>query len=495
MKRRFILSLLPALMLLTSCVGYHSPIDEDENHFVEDTLCHDEVFSNSESLILKSPRKLSPIDTSVPALAIQSTSESAGKISIRFVAAVTINPEHLANTTATWTRTMYNSNGSVLKSTANKTCTKAYTSIKDGESTLTIDAFNTANDNSHYTHFVLYTMRNIPVSGGENYSNCYLNAYLTLDDTIDNEYDKVSKLICTSVDQTKQVAIDTNDARENGFYVKGKTSAGVDFIVEKDTPTKGDNPSNNHASFTFNIGENDSFLIIDKEASSFVMYGASCLRGDPSSFAFSSVNDRISANYDESVIIYLNKSGEIYTSITSQIYQLFINDILSPIPNIIPGGYDDNAVFSGVTIANDNTSVKVKLNGNQIGDTRSIPAGSYTIGINLSDELFVNGDLVDISITINCGNKDVTSWNGKVFIVGEFCGWSVTNGNAIMLEETGSGTHIWTGTAHWKYGTTYSYKIRFNNEKGEWDDSNNWYPNDNLTFTPSTSNTVINYSI
>ena len=93
---------------------------------------------------------------------------------------------------------------------------------------------------------------------------------------------------------------------------------------------------------------------------------------------------------------------------------------------------------------------------------------------------------------MNLQNRgDIAANGGKVFSVGEFCGWSTTNPNAIELTQTGSGTKIWEGSVSLYYGSLFTYKVRLNNDEGTWDDNNNWYPNDNQTFRPTWGYTSI----
>ena len=256
MKRRIILSLLPALMLLTSCVGYHSPVDADKNHFVEDTLSHDEIFGEEESLFLKSPRKLSPIDSSVPAVAIQSTHEVTGETSIRFVAAIRIDTSHLDKITVSWRRTMFNADGSVLKTVLNKTCSKVYTSVKDGGSNLSIEDFNADHETS-YTHFALYTMRGIPTNNEHDYSNCYLTTYLTVTDAADDTYNVTSKVVATTIDQETKFSFNASDT--SYFGIK-KTTTGFEKVTATSIE-EGDN----HAAFEgVSLSKSESFLIVNR---------------------------------------------------------------------------------------------------------------------------------------------------------------------------------------------------------------------------------------
>ena len=473
--KKGLLAILPLALVLTACAGV-GPKDNKNNLFLEDTLAHEEVFEN---VGLLPRRNLDPVYSSDIAIGVQYSAVSAGKVSMRFVAAIKVDgstPEEkqaaLAHTTAVWTRSVYDEDGTKILTEREATvdATMAYDVINDGGAATNISSF------PGFSFFVAYTMRNIPVA-----DTSYLNVSLSVRDSENAAFNKDSKVVAASVDGSQKFSF---DAASHDFFVCGNFDD-----VAQDVDTKGDNPENNFASFTFDVEANDAFLIVNKTASKFVVYDASHLRGDTSGFAFSNADGKIKANLDESVILYLNNSGEIYTSLSGEHYQLFINDVLSPIANAVPVDKteSDKAWFTGVTIENSDTVVKIKLNGSQVGQRTINYAGSYTIGMNMGNEVWANGDSVVVSITVDCTNKgDVTGWGAKVYIVGDFCNWDSRNANAIKLTETS--TKVWTGSVTLNYGQEFIYKVRLNTEEGnQWGDDNNWYPaNGNLSFTPST---------
>ena len=309
MKRKLLLALIPALMVLSSCAGVNQKALNENNLFVEDTVAHEEIFGQAESGSKRiAPFKaLTPVDSSAPAIAVQKRNEAAGEISIRFVAAVKIVGD-LDKTTAVWTRTMYKANGSVKsgKEADEFPSTKAYTSILDGGSELTIDAFN--DGKTDYTHFVVYTMRHIPITGegDANASNYHLNVYLTLDNTENDAYDAQSKVVSTTGDGTSQFAYRlASRSGKNGFFLSGTIKGSAGEVIE-DSSTRGDNA----ATFTADFQANDSFVVVQDTGSFFKIWDGSCLRSAGN--GFSAVDNKVKVGTATRYVVYLNGSNEIW---------------------------------------------------------------------------------------------------------------------------------------------------------------------------------------
>ena len=229
MKKRLVLAILPALMVLSGCKSLYSAAAVKVDLFAEDTLAHDEVFGSGSLGVRKAnPFKLdlNPVDSSSPAIAVQTKVESADHISIRFVAAVRLDTVHdgaLSHTNIVWTRTMFKDDGSVKKEEDDKPSLQVYTSILDGETPLSISDFNEANGGTNYTHFAVYTMRNIPTSGVDDASDYYLNVSVNVS-CIDPSYNAQSKVVATTVDQSTQFSFEAEDT--DCFCVK---KAGTTF--------------------------------------------------------------------------------------------------------------------------------------------------------------------------------------------------------------------------------------------------------------------------
>ena len=181
MKKKILLAVLPALLVLSACQA--GPKAKDNNLFLEDTLAHDEIFGNValEARSLQ-PRRLGEDPVEHPdadnfAIGVQSQVENTGYISFRFVAAVRFASSELDPTQAVWSRKVSYTNGNAKKVFGTFPSTTAYTKISNGGSAYTIDDYNSAHEltgDNQFTHFVVYTLRNVPVDSNDYYVSTYL---------------------------------------------------------------------------------------------------------------------------------------------------------------------------------------------------------------------------------------------------------------------------------------------------------------------------------
>ena len=133
-----------------------------------------------------------------------------GKLSIRFFVALKNK-----NVNVTWTRALYNSDGSVNDAfkKGTYTSTKAYSALsyKEGENTKTYLPSEVGED---YHYFAIYTIKNIPST----YSTCIFDARAE----ISNEYNKeVSKTVSVNTNETAS-ATDIKVDELNTSYVEYK---------------------------------------------------------------------------------------------------------------------------------------------------------------------------------------------------------------------------------------------------------------------------------
>lgn len=180
MKKKFLLTIIPALMILSACAGAQPRQEavQQEPEFVEDTLAHEEIFGNAGKQIKLTPYKepAVPSDPSLrkPLVGVQYKDEGGGKYAIRYVAAIAA-----LDVEATWTRGISDEHGTQQLTGDSKFVVKpvtyAYTAVSadsgSGDAYTTPEAVD---ENFHY--FVVYTLRNVPSS----HLNSYLFAYLTL---------------------------------------------------------------------------------------------------------------------------------------------------------------------------------------------------------------------------------------------------------------------------------------------------------------------------
>ena len=376
MKKRFLLAVLPALLVLSSC-GLQPKV-EAEPQFEEDTLAHDDLFREADGALLYKGNinKADPIDYTLdpypgnrPSIGIQ-TYEEGNTISIRFVAAIKVTG-NLSQATAVWTRAMYRPDGSIYKDFAQMPCQKVYTTINNHGDEQSISSFN-GQYGTKYDYFVVYTLRGINKASFADY---YLNAYLTLGDG------SQSKVLATKVNYDYYALYAFEPSQR--YFLRGQIN-GEQQDIAQDATTQGDNPQNNYASFSTGLTDCDEFVIVANDVTNkrFKIYDASCLTGDVSNFAFSNVNGKFKVNLTENFVLYLNKAGELWTSVSGEHYQLFINDVLSDVESSVPAGWNDVAVFSSVVISEANSTLKIKRNGSEVSSANAISKGTYLVGLN-----------------------------------------------------------------------------------------------------------------
>ena len=249
MNKKILLTVIPAMMVLSGCnpLSDYAAAGVKMNLFAEDTLAHDEVFKSADGGLKKAlPFRANGANSSEPRIAIQTMNESEGYVSIRYVADVKIKDGDLANTSAVWTRTMYEADGDVVtgKEEDDFESTKAYTLVNDGGYALSIEDF------PGYTHFVVYTMRNIPLATASDY---LLNVSLSLDNSVDDTYDVETNIYATSVNLNKRFSFPKN---QRNYFLEGRIN-GVDNAT---VPTIAA-PDGSVARFENNFASGDSFYV------------------------------------------------------------------------------------------------------------------------------------------------------------------------------------------------------------------------------------------
>ena len=175
MKKSYLLAVIPALMVLTSCAG--AGVKEEikqEPEILEDTLAHEEIFGGVGEAIdlkVKAPRRAAELVKPVTGVQYQQTGEDT--YAIRFVAAIA----DYEGVEATWTRAICEASGTEHNNEGfiERPCEQAYTSLSAAGSAVTPGA-TPSEFGSGFNYFVVYTVRNIPSS---QLDSC-LCAYLTL---------------------------------------------------------------------------------------------------------------------------------------------------------------------------------------------------------------------------------------------------------------------------------------------------------------------------
>lgn len=322
MKKRFILTVLPALLVLSAC-QISGQNKKNSNLFLEDTLAHEEIFgdinfdeltSGANKLAQPGVRKLAdPVEhpDSDPAIGVQSMVETAGCISFRFVAAVTFPEGKLAPTNASWKRTVSQKDGeSYPLDTGDVECTTAYTSLSTAGDPYTIADFNDAQEpDTSYTHFVVYTLRNVPVDSND----YFVSAYLTLSG--EGGVSLTSKAVAINASQTLKYSYTHNLGTA---FIDGTFDGTPDIIDATSVRTSVDD--DNKATFEgLNLKENDSFVIKEFYDTKLYVKDSDILTGtkNPIGYYFADDSSMIKTNYNGTYNLYLNKSNELWTAATN----------------------------------------------------------------------------------------------------------------------------------------------------------------------------------
>lgn len=255
MKKKILLGLLPALLVLSSCQAVPNVGNEtgprfipEDQQFLEDTEAHDEIFGDSVLSGDLGVRKMpsipaTPADDSIPTVGIQYKEEDEDYVSFRFVAAIKVadhdddgdvDADDLAVINVKWIRGIFKGDGTPYKTmnTDLIVSTKAYTSLaaKNNVDLYSIEDLNTAKG-THYTHFVTYTVLHVPVAHPDYYFLVNVNYEDTATSTI-----RRSDPLITSIDRKTQfVSADM----ELGYNLIKKTSSGFTRIDPAGEPGSG----------------------------------------------------------------------------------------------------------------------------------------------------------------------------------------------------------------------------------------------------------------
>ena len=355
MKKKLLLGLLPAVLVLASCQA--SPRVEPKpnlDNIVEDTEAHDEIFGKSVLSGDLAIRKtydgdvVIPEDTGVayPNLGIQTKKDNGADgiadtsddtISIRLVAAIQIgdvngdsvvNDADLAATTVTWTRTIFGSDGTVSIASAMKSSTRAYTSLAapsdvEGDATpdniLTIDEFNDQKDGRAYTHFVVYTLLDLPLT----YGDYYVVADISVNDG-------ASEILATTIDQTTQFVFEpyvNAHPLNNHYFAVKKTAAGFDVIDPAATPGDG-----NLAKFEgVALNADEKIVLIHRVVNAlgsnedlFEVFDYDD-RGDNGNYFFAAETGMAKLNYKATYTFALTTGKKINISATNIVRKLYVS--------------------------------------------------------------------------------------------------------------------------------------------------------------------------
>lgn len=319
MKKQFLLAIIPALLALSSCARVENVSPVKGNEFLEDTLAHDEVFGNVEleARALQPKRLDDPVEHPEAnnfSIGVQSQVETEGHISFRFVAAVRFADSQLDPTQAVWSRTVSYTNGNVKKEFGTFPSAKAYKQISNGGGAYSIDDYNGAHsltgDNA-YTHFVVYTLRNVPVDSNDYYVSTYLT--LSTKEGQSGGKELTSKAVAINASKTAKFVYDLGN-NGGAFFLEG-TINGSSKIVKASSIRSG----NNKAIFSeVDFASGDIFVVKEFYNTDLYVHGSSSLTYEVSGNTgrcFENNGGKISlkASKDGNYSLYLNNSSELYT--------------------------------------------------------------------------------------------------------------------------------------------------------------------------------------
>ena len=329
MKKKFLLAIIPALLAMSSCTYMQSATAVKGNDFLEDCLAHDELFGNAELQVAEpeTQREKQPLRASNPgfdpeesfqhpSIGVQTFYDDVNnKVSFRFVAVVHFdNAEALGASSAVWTRCVSKTDCSsypLNDTTPAPEVTKAYTSLNNNGSIYSITDYNNDHRNEYdqpagYTHFVVYTLRDIDLSkyAGSDY---YVSAYVTMS----GAFESSSKAIAIRFDRLKKYSYVQNVGTG---YIEG-TFSGTPAIIEK---TAVNNDSNAASFLNHKISKDDTFVIKAFDGTKLKIRNALNFTGDGNNSGdfFADDNGEIKATYTGTYSLYLNSSHQIYTSAT-----------------------------------------------------------------------------------------------------------------------------------------------------------------------------------
>lgn len=232
-KRLIIASILGATALFagataTTVIISNNSIKTQEavlDKIEESTLAEDDLFSNGlTSLVVNKEVKKRDFNQKIvsPRIGRQYAYDSVNNtVSIRFYAAITS-----LDVDAVWTRTLYNSDGTVNSalSTGTKKSTVAYSALSytNGDSTATLSATDVEDENGNhpYHYFVIYTLKNIPIA---TYGTCTIDANVELSN---DSYVEVSKTGSVETNSTAEMSSYTMDLSMDNTYQGSNTTAG-----------------------------------------------------------------------------------------------------------------------------------------------------------------------------------------------------------------------------------------------------------------------------
>ena len=320
MKNRFILFLLPFLMVLSACSN--APIKKsfaNDNLLLEDTEAHEEIFSDGNLDTCYPIQDLLPRrkaeDLEKPHIGYQVMKyEEDTKYAVRFVAAVAS-----LNVTATWHRGLSKRDSDQSTkpiSDSGIVATKAYVTLNNnGEPASVPSDFG-----AKYNYLLVYSMYNIP--NNADFSDGYIAAYLELDDGESKSY---SDVLVARIAGGNDFTIDRD--RATGYFIQGKVNGTKQTIAMDDEWEKDGNPDGNAAEKQLALLADDEFGIFYYQKDTiFQFIGANTFNKETYWVVKAALNDYMTTRVNGTYRFYVKPfSNEIYTSCKSTSVNLYLH--------------------------------------------------------------------------------------------------------------------------------------------------------------------------
>ena len=303
MKSKFLITIIPALMVLSACsgAGLKKEAVQLEPEFVEDTLAHEEIFGEGGQAIKLNPYKdPDPSDPSLkkPVVGVQYKDDGDGKFAIRYVAAIAA-----LDVEAHWTRGICNKNGVQQKTPNNmyvdKVVTTAYTAVSaDAGSGASFTTPETVDSDFHY--FVVYTLREVPAE----HVDSYLFAFLTLEKGGNSVS---SKAIISKIDGGNSFAYDLNG--ETNYFIQGTIGGAENQIAALNDPQTDGNLAQKSG---LSLAANDNFGLFKVAPDHFQCFGYHQLKRGAPFLPRVAASNYIKASAAGEYNIFLTGSNEIH---------------------------------------------------------------------------------------------------------------------------------------------------------------------------------------
>ena len=235
MKKRLLIALIPALLVLSSC----SSVSQAKPGMIEDTNMHEEVFGDLSNVNfqIKKLESNQPLETLYkPVIGFQRKNGNNDTFSVRFVAAMQSGVDQ-----ACWYRSVHNLNGEIVEGKGKKDIpvTTVYTSLNNDGHPVSASSVKAEDGTYPYDCYAVYCLLNIPNS----YSSYYVDAYLSVSDNGNSVNSSVGSINVADEDDFLEYSLESS-----------KFIAEINGTRRESDPLRDDNHYN---AFSLSLSDND----------------------------------------------------------------------------------------------------------------------------------------------------------------------------------------------------------------------------------------------